>query len=54
MYVAAVAALKQAGLNQYEVSNFARAQRYQSIHNLNYWLGRDYIGTGPGFRFLFW
>lgn len=35
------------GLNQYEISNFARS-RYQSKHNLGYWTGVDYLGLGMG------
>lgn len=37
--------LEGAGLRQYEVSNFAR-RGYESVHNLNYWQGGDYIGVG--------
>ncbi|XP_075701474.1 radical S-adenosyl methionine domain-containing protein 1, mitochondrial isoform X2 [Rhinoderma darwinii] len=39
--------LKQAGFRQYEVSNFARNNAF-SKHNLSYWLGKQYIGIGPG------
>jgi len=31
--------------HQYEISNFGE---YQSIHNLGYWNGDDYIGVGAG------
>ena len=31
--------------NQYEISNFGD---YQSVHNLGYWGGEDYIGIGSG------
>lgn len=34
------------GFEQYEVSNFARAQRY-SLHNSSYWQEKRYIGIGP-------
>ena len=37
----------RAGLERYEVSNFARPGR-RSRHNLGYWRRRDYIGLGPG------
>ena len=47
MYLWAVDRLAQAGYRQYEVSNFARAG-FQSRHNLKYWMGRPYIGFGPG------
>lgn len=36
-----------AGLENYEISNFARPDS-QSRHNLTYWKGGDYIGVGPG------
>ena len=39
--------LAQEGYRQYEVSNFARSG-FQSRHNLKYWMGRPYIGFGPG------
>jgi oxygen-independent coproporphyrinogen-3 oxidase len=35
------------GLYAYEVSNYA-APSHQSIHNLTYWRGGDYIGVGAG------
>jgi oxygen-independent coproporphyrinogen-3 oxidase len=38
--------LSSAGLNRYEVSNYARAGM-ESRHNLAYWTGRPYIGVGP-------
>jgi len=47
MYLWTVERLKQAGYDQYEISNFAR-EGCQSVHNLRYWLTRPYIGFGPG------
>lgn len=38
--------LKDSGFEHYEVSNFAKKQKY-SIHNLKYWYYFDYIGFGP-------
>lgn len=38
--------LAEVGLKQYEISNFAK-KNYESIHNLNYWLGGEYLGFGP-------
>lgn len=35
------------GFKQYEVSNFAKLGR-ESLHNINYWRGGDYLGAGPG------
>lgn len=38
---------KEAGLPSYEVSNHA-APGEESLHNLTYWRGGDYLGIGPG------
>ena len=45
MYETAVARLDAAGLRQYEISNFARAE-FESRHNLRYWQRRPYLGVG--------
>ncbi|MEE6527647.1 hypothetical protein FKM82_029179, partial [Ascaphus truei] len=47
MYDDARRILSEAGFRQYEVSNFARNGAL-SNHNLSYWLGKQYIGLGPG------
>ncbi|MCD7946938.1 MAG: radical SAM family heme chaperone HemW [Oscillospiraceae bacterium] len=47
MYLWMVERLALAGYHQYEISNFARPG-CQSRHNLKYWMGRPYIGFGPG------
>jgi oxygen-independent coproporphyrinogen-3 oxidase len=39
--------LSRAGLERYEISNYARAGR-PSRHNMNYWRGGDYLGLGAG------
>lgn len=41
-----VEVLGDAGLMQYEVSNFARAG-FESQHNQAYWRGENYLGLGP-------
>lgn len=39
--------LKGNGFSQYEVSNFSLPEK-RSIHNMSYWLQKDYIGIGAG------
>ncbi len=45
MYERAIEQLEEAGLCQYEISNFARPG-YESKHNLRYWQRRPYLGVG--------
>jgi len=45
LYARAVDKLRDAGLAQYEVSNFARAGE-ECIHNLRYWHRGEYFGFG--------
>ena len=45
LYVAACEALEAAGVQQYEISNFARAG-FESQHNLKYWTRQPYLGFG--------
>ena len=47
MYLYTVAALGEMGYEQYEISNFAKSGK-ESRHNLKYWMGREYVGFGPG------
>lgn len=46
MYEMAHTMLEEAGLIQYEISAFARADKL-AIHNTGYWTGRPFIGFGP-------
>ena len=46
-FEALVLRARRAGLERYEVSNFARPGR-RSRHNLGYWRREDYVGLGPG------
>jgi len=45
MYEAAIERLSEAGLEQYEISNFCRPGM-ESRHNLRYWQRRPYLGLG--------
>jgi oxygen-independent coproporphyrinogen-3 oxidase len=45
MYGAAIERLAEAGLAQYEISNFSRPG-FESRHNLRYWKRRPYLGLG--------
>jgi oxygen-independent coproporphyrinogen-3 oxidase len=45
LYVQACERLDQAGVRQYEISNFAR-EGHESRHNLKYWLRDPYLGFG--------
>jgi oxygen-independent coproporphyrinogen-3 oxidase len=45
MYEQVIETLKQAGLEQYEISNFCRPG-FHSRHNLRYWQRRPYLGLG--------
>jgi putative oxygen-independent coproporphyrinogen III oxidase len=47
MYLTTNEICDAAGLQAYEVSNYARPGS-ESRHNLIYWRGGDYIGIGPG------
>jgi oxygen-independent coproporphyrinogen-3 oxidase len=44
-YIAACEKLNVSGVEQYEISNFAR-QGFQSQHNLKYWTRQPYMGFG--------
>jgi len=46
-FAQAVADAELAGLEHYEISNFARRRR-RCRHNLTYWHNEPYLGVGPG------
>lgn len=52
LYLKAVQLLEKHGFEQYEISNFAKAEKY-SRHNLKYWQGEEYIGIGPSSHSFF-
>lgn len=39
--------LDAAGFGHYEISNYARPG-HESLHNMGYWRGADFLGFGPG------
>lgn len=45
MYTHAIERLSEAGIDQYEISNFSR-RGFESRHNLRYWQRRPYLGLG--------
>jgi oxygen-independent coproporphyrinogen-3 oxidase len=47
-YLMADAAFSAAGLDWYEVSNWAASADQRCAHNLLYWQGADWWGVGPG------
>jgi oxygen-independent coproporphyrinogen-3 oxidase len=47
LFCATHEALRAAGYEAYEVSNFARSPSARSLHNLAYWRMAPYVGLGP-------
>lgn len=47
LYELTAAVLSEAGMRDYEISNYAKAGS-ESRHNLTYWRYGDYVGIGPG------
>jgi putative oxygen-independent coproporphyrinogen III oxidase len=52
MYLSAVEKLQEMGLEQYEISAFAK-KGFQSRHNVGYWTARPFLGFGPS-AFSYW
>lgn len=40
--------IKEKGLIQYEISNFAKSEDFESKHNFGYWEHKEYLGVGAG------
>jgi oxygen-independent coproporphyrinogen-3 oxidase len=53
MYETAIERLAEAGLEQYEISNFGR-WGFASRHNLRYWERRPYLGLGLDASSMLW
>ena len=47
LYFSAIELAESHGLEQYEISNFARPTR-RCLQNMTYWQNRPYLGLGPG------
>ena len=47
LYVVTEEVLSEAGLQAYEISNYAKPGQ-ASMHNLNYWKAGDWLAIGPG------
>lgn len=45
-YLQLIHSLTTAGYDHYEISNFAKPQKY-AVHNTNYWRSVPYLGLGP-------
>lgn len=45
--------LQQQGFIHYEISNFARGNKYRSRHNMKYWHHIPYLGLGPSAHSFF-
>ena len=48
MYDLLMTEMEAHGYKQYEISNFAKEEKYQSRHNLTYWKNNEYYGFGAG------
>lgn len=53
MYQAAIEILSSHGFQQYEISNFAKEDKF-CRHNVGYWTGQQYVGVGPGSHSRLW
>lgn len=52
MYIYLCSELAKYGYEQYEISNFSK-KGFRCIHNLKYWLSKEYVGFGPSAHSFF-
>ncbi len=52
MYLYLCSELKKYGYEQYEISNFSK-KGARCVHNLKYWLSKEYVGFGPSAHSFF-
>ena len=52
MYLSLCERLAEFGYEQYEISNFAK-NGARCVHNLKYWLSKEYVGFGPSAHSFF-
>jgi len=52
-YDVVVERLNDAGILQYEISNYSRPG-HEAVHNRNYWLHKNYLGFGPAAHSFWW
>ena len=52
MYLSLCERLAEFGYEQYEISNFAK-NGARCVHNLKYWLSKEYVGFGPAAHSFF-
>jgi len=48
LYYALLEEVERLGFERYEISSFARSERFRSRHNLIYWRFKPYLGVGAG------
>lgn len=52
MYLDMCKNLSELGYEQYEISNFSK-KGFRCVHNLKYWLSKEYVGFGPAAHSFF-
>lgn len=52
-FLATAEFLQDSGYTHYEISNFARAEKFYSVHNRKYWQHAAFLGLGPSAHSFF-